>query len=516
MITVTDKDYVVVECVLRSDVLRYRMQGLVRDEVQSKVGELVDAFQKQVCRDALIGTYDDYREALFGSRGASAFQQMKLATDAAARIYPEFGSADMEAGLLPIRLELQAKWFKEPRIGFQHLIHVLCGDIFGRGTGPMRGSVEVKRVTLGRLGTEFRAFYGQRSHSIAGIRELFALNNAPLIYGAAGQTGHLPLLAFSFKPRNGLTRTDFKRIAEGVLKAGFNIVEVDVRNVDFMDSSWRSTFGEIASSAVGITSHVARFSLNVSGPADLAVQYAAAFKALHPAGGPWVLKVDGGLDGLSTVQALRSFFGNLSEQPIITCYPILSDMLAAKIGAETFREMLVLSGADIIYPGAAPRISAGDFVDYEAVERGVRRYEKLMELGRPMLSIAGGVHAGQLPAYYDVLSPAVAFFLGGGVALHRNGAFYEAPTGLLSRPARKPKLGERCDVRQAVGGAELCRFAVEAAASEQDGVKLRAMLEDTQQHYLELVEGQNPGKKFQFVDPDSVLVGSIRSLKEQH
>ena len=32
-----------------------------------------------------------------------------------------------------------------------------------------------------------------------------------------------------------------------------------------------------------------------------------------------------------------------------------------------------------------------------------------------MPSIAGGVHAGQLPAYFEIFGPPVAYFLGGGV-----------------------------------------------------------------------------------------------------
>ncbi len=511
---ISDEDYVIVECVLRSDVLRHRMRGLLREEVEDKVGSLVDGFRQQVCRDALIGTYRDYTAAVFGSAGAASYQSLKAATEAAARIQPEFNAADLEGGVLPFRLELQSKWFRDVRMGFQQLIHVLCGDIFSRAAANIRGSVEVRRLTLGHLGSAFAAHYRPKSHTIDEIRKLFSLNSAPLLFGHTGEKADLPLLAFSLKPRNGLSHADFKRVAEGVLRAGFNLVEADVRNIDFMQEDWRKTYAQIATTAIGITSHVARFSLNLSGPADLAVAYAREFKALHPADGPWVLKVDGGLDGISTIQALRSHFGSGASQPILTCYPVLSDTLAPRIGAETFRETLVLSGVDIIYPGGAPRIGDGDFIDYEGVERGWRRYSSLSREGWPMLSIAGGIHAGQLPAYYELLGPKVAYFLGGGVALHRNGAFYDPPAGMFKFRAKAAVLGEPITPKQAVGGAELCRFAVEAAATERDTNKLRDVLAQTQQHYMELVEGTDPGKKYQFVNPRLVLVGSLRSFRE--
>ena len=295
---ISEDDYIIVECVLRSEVLRYRTRSLVREEAEQKVGELVDKVWVQVRRDALIGTYGDYTEALFGHDGANALAQLHRTTEMATRIKPEFSAADLDTGSLPFRLELQAKWFKEPRMGLQHLIHVLCGDIFGRAVSDIRGSVEVRSIALGRLGEELQAHYRTASHDIKSIRALFNLDRTPLLYSEEEVDGSLPLLAFSVKPRNGLAPADFKRITEGVLRAGFNIVEADVRNIDFMDATWRTTFEEIAKTAIAIKTHVARFSLNLSGPADLAIQYAQKFQALHPADGPWVVKVDGGLDGI--------------------------------------------------------------------------------------------------------------------------------------------------------------------------------------------------------------------------
>ena len=176
-----------------------------------------------------------------------------------------------------------------------------------------------------------------------------------------------------------------------------------------------------------------------------------------------------------------------------------------------------MSGADIIYPGGAPRIGDGDFVDFERAEQGVRRYKAMTARGWPMPSIAGGVHAGQLPAYYEILGPEVAYFLGGGVALHLGCAFFDSkkPKSFLSRNSTKPKLGAPIEATQQVGGAELCRFALEAAAWTSDSDKLRAMLRSTRDHYVKFVEGQASSGKYQFVDPKQVLVGSIRSFREK-
>jgi hypothetical protein len=70
--------------------------------------------------------------------------------------------------------------------------------------------------------------------------------------------------------------------------------------------------------------------------------------------GSWVVKIDGNLDGLSTVQAIRSGTFNLHKQPILTCYPVLKYALQPALGRAGFVRMLALSGVDIIYPGQSP------------------------------------------------------------------------------------------------------------------------------------------------------------------
>lgn len=510
---ITDNDYIFVDCVLHSEAVAKSVEGKLPSDVEQIVKSLVDKAWEQITRDALIGTFADFNEALLG-KGSLAYGRLQKTSDAAAMITPEFVAADLKKGVLPFTLKLQAKWFKDPRIGLQHLVQVLCGDIFYRAAAELDARVEVKKVNLGNLREIFlQQFRGKSAHDIKGIRELFSLNNARLLY--AQKQADLPLLAFSFKPRNGLAIDEFKRISSGVLRAGFNIVEMDVRNVEFMDPDWRKAFVEVAKEAVNVTTHVARFSLNLSGPAHLVIPYAEEFKAAHGKVRPWVVKVDGGLDGLSTIQAMRTHFAD--DQPVITCYPILGGPLQSQIGAGTFRDMLVLSGADIIYPGGAPRIGDGDFVDRDRDERGVRHYKEFLAQGCAMPSIAGGVHAGQLPAYYEIFGPEVCYFLGGGVALHLNGAFFD--THPVNNPgfakAKRPQIGVPIKADQQVGGAELCRFAVEVAGMTSDYEEQRKMLAFTREHYVKYVEGQAASKKYEFVNPKSILNKTVRSFREK-
>ena len=169
---------------------------------------------------------------------------------------------------------------------------------------------------------------------------------------------------------------------------------------------------------------VARLSLNLSFSTPKAVEMAT--RLTDGLSEFCVLKIDGGLDGISTCQNIRKEFAKKNKiQPIITCYPLLRNRLSTAIGKDTFVKMLVLSGVDIIYPGGAPRFTGrgGGYrnIDKDTLSNATEKYKSLIEKKFPMPTVAGGIHAGQLHAYYELLGPNVAYFIGGGVSLHKDG-----------------------------------------------------------------------------------------------
>ena len=56
-----------------------------------------------------------------------------------------------------------------------------------------------------------------------------------------------------------------------------------------------------------------------------------------------------------------------------------------------------------------------------AVSSATNRYAGFVKQGWPLVTLAGGVYAGQLHCLYELVGPNVAFFLGGAVALHKDG-----------------------------------------------------------------------------------------------
>src|ERR1700738_2904097 len=81
-------------------------------------------------------------------------------------------------------------------------------------------------------------------------------------------------------------------------------------------------------------------------------------------------------------------------------------------------------------------------------------------------AIRPGSCIGRRTAYGDP-APAIGHTHAVAIPSAQPNAFYEPSGGILHRHPKRPKLGEGVEKSQAVGGAELCRFAVEAAATER-------------------------------------------------
>jgi ribulose 1,5-bisphosphate carboxylase large subunit-like protein len=107
----------------------------------------------------------------------------------------------------------------------------------------------------------------------------------------------------------------------------------------------------------------------------------------------------------------------------------------------------------------------------------VQRYKKLTQKGWPMLSIAGGIYPGQLQAFYELLGPDVAWFLGGGVALHKDGP--KAGAALCVRIAKEAA------ANKAKAGKDWSADISESLSEQADSMfKDRSLLSDDQLRYV--------------------------------
>lgn len=382
------------------------------DKAQGGFDEKFGDFLEQIGRDLLVGTFADFHKSIFPTAAnADAFQ--KRAAEAAA-CHDDRNDADVAKNVFGFRVELDTSLFADANYALQRLVHTLASDVFLRRISDHAGYVAVKTIDFGALKDSIEAAYRPQSNDRTKIRQAFNLSD------------YRPLLAFSLKPRSCLSDDDYYAIVRQAFDGGCNIVELDTRDLLLHGAERLTLFETLTTLALDMSKErICRFSANLSGPPRVIEPIYERLAQLHEAQapeGPWVVKVDGNLDGLSLVQAIRAGQFAAYAQPIITCYPVLKYALERALGADGFVRMLAMSGVDIIYPGQSPSFdNANGRIDTQRVASAKRHYEAMDMGGYPLLSVAGGLAINSVHACLSVLGPDIAFFVGGGIATSKQG-----------------------------------------------------------------------------------------------
>jgi ribulose 1,5-bisphosphate carboxylase large subunit-like protein len=363
--------------------------------------DAIEASIKQCISDAVEGSFDEYPthlKPMLRLQAKRIFDESKRMSDHS-EIRFSFG---LPTELFPVHIG-----------GLQLLVNLLAGDLFpSEALGCRWSNVHVHSVELPEdLRLAAMRSFRNSAHTLDDIRTAFQLPD------------DRPLMAFSLKPRVGPTFDETRQITLDVLGAGFNIVELDARNLALRSAPLERWIG-LGKEAAQIGNHVTAFSPNLSIPAPQLLDVVTRWTAEIAPLGPPVVKIDGGLDGLSSLQAVRLGLTGTAS-PFVTTYPILRNQLGSAIGDSTWVDFLALSGADIVYPGGRPTFPDERRPVWGAHVRGwsraARVYDDIIRRQWPMPTIAGGVHPGQLQAFYELVGPKVAYFLGGAVALHPEG-----------------------------------------------------------------------------------------------
>ncbi|MGA8142572.1 MAG: hypothetical protein WB987_01650 [Candidatus Acidiferrales bacterium] len=387
------------------------------------------AIARQMAADAVYGSFGEFRSSYWNGKWQTPADDLVTV-----KVDPEGG----ESKFFRVELSVNTDLYDISRGGLQHFLGVLAGDLFSlRVPGfSLRDFQVIEVVFPTRFLADLNSAYRAEAYPVSKIRESFGLHDLE------------PLLAFSFKPRVGLKQDAIRDTTLSVLKAGFHIVEFDTRYLDLRDKN-TDFLVELAKEAAGIgrKGRKTRLSPNLSVSTPLALALCERFSGTSEP--PYVIKVDGGFDGISTVQEVRRKLRG-KQSPIITSYPLLREQLNSRIPSDTFVNALVQSGVDMIYPGMSPSVGRGTrelgTAERGALSQATRRYHDFVSRDWPMVTLAGGVYAGQLHALYELVGPRVAYFLGGAVSLHKQGPAKGAD--LCSRVLREAANHHHADASQ--------------------------------------------------------------------
>lgn len=443
---------------LDREVRRYEDEAPSEDQIM----RVID----QCLADAVDGTFGALRQ-----RAGSPPDSLKARLNAG----PMIGEPSGGARRVEFSFGLPAEMFPVAVGGFQHLIGILAGEAFPDQVGNCRVKnprVNAIDIPEGMTTAAMSSFHRGDRH-IEDIRSAFKISD-PLE----------PLIAFSFKPRLGFDTHYAEQVTRDVVDAGVRLVEFDTRNLEDPARAFPQwvRLARIAFEVADSKKRVATFAPNLSHSAPLAVELASRWCSDDGVGKPRVVKVDGGFEGLSTLQGIRR---QLSQEPIVTTYPLLRSAVKSYVGsADLWIDLLALSGADIIYPGNRPTFNEARNVggdDTRGLYLSAERYKKYLLQRWPMPTFAAGAHPGHLHVVYELLGPDVAYFLGGAIALHPKG------------PG---------------AGARLCVRILDIARENAQKARTRGDLcgEDLPSKLIEEIEGYKPnGREVWYKSPRAVF-----------
>jgi len=367
---------------------------------------------RQIKGDSIYGTFGEIPDSFWDDE--KELLQFTDFINTVVEVIPHDVPSKPTEGFYHCKFELHFDegFFKPQEGGIQQLIGILAGDLFYLSMpGYCFSEVSITNIDYGGfLDTCRQAFCNHRQNGIQHVRESFQLQDGE------------PLLAFSIKPRVGLSMEKLKQVAIGVAEAGVNIIEMDTRFVlsnEFELQNLIDIAREV--SEIGDAKRrKCRFSPNFSFDSGRALPLIQKF--VEASQDPAVIKIDFSLDGLATLQAVRKS-NDIEVQPIITCYPLLKSVFSKFLPNNSIIELLSANGVDIMYPGGCPEFTKRGtrHLDRSNVRLGQQRYIDIIGAGQYMPSVAGGVHASELHAYYELLGPNAAYFIGGGIALHNKG-----------------------------------------------------------------------------------------------
>ena len=484
----------------------------VSDDLQAHIGSHL----RQIGEDLTDGTFAGYNKKYFPNL-AKMYEVEFAPRDNEMRAKPDSNECTLNAKLtFDIGRQLGRIATNSTGIGelnaasaiMQHVIGIICGDGFKRH-GHDHDTAENVEFTIMHVDTtSLRPLIVQNTvgpvWKRADIIEKFELDH--IVYQS--KKIQLPLLGYNVKPRVSLSADQFRELSVNVLRSGFNIVEPDTRNQQIFDDDYWNSYLSIAKQAINITDDYGkrRFGLNVSAPFPLMKERILEFFALHkdvekndePL---WVLKVDGGLDGIQNILSIRRFCRDSKiPQPVITCYPLLRHALTDLGDSRLYAEFLSLAGANIIYIGGAPRLrkDKAGHIDYENYDRGVKNYNQFIENFEAIPTIAGGIYPGAMPKYIDLFGGNVSFYVGGGVSTHLNGPVVHTTFPTKNERVRKNPNNKK----EQIGGAELCKLVcLEGARAKatDDWSRLNKMFNGIWEHYVEVTDEVGRRESFDLV-----------------
>jgi len=339
----------------------------------------------------------------------SAVNQTLRSNNSASKFEPQHTYFEDDDKMI---LEFHQDQFNFYGEGLNHFLTTIAGDII-RNTGIDSLMVEDIEFDV----NELKYFKGPK----VGIAEL---RSKLLKKSLKGE--NRPIVAYSIKPRMGVTLDEYEKIIHSAALSNIDIIEEDERLVDPINCPFGERLKRIQK-VIRETKTNSTFSVNLSGNyTNLKEKAVRAFNS-----GVRIFKFDVLSVGFDALIHLRNILDEreFTEPVALTVFPDVYGNVYRCISRESILKLSRLCGADILYAGS-PHISRMGSMSAKDFERDINRLTATHKmLSKPIENIKStlptithDVHPGVLEKIvysFRILAKNhndYAFFIGGGIS----------------------------------------------------------------------------------------------------
>ena len=243
---------------------------------------------------------------------------------------PEIPSQEAAVNYKGFKMKFRDEQFNFESEGVDHFIGTIAGDIL-----KVRGIESITVEDFEFDGEIYRNFF--RGPNI-GVENIYKMLNKTV-----GKVNR-PILAFSVKPRMGLTIDEYEVIYREAMKGGVDIIEDDERLIDPMYCPFEKRVELMARlQNEGNT----KFSVNITGPTEKMLMRLEKAYSL----GIRIVKIDVLVTGFDSLKSISDYIRDkMKGEVAITCYP---DAVGSyrNLSRQFILKMARLCGVDIVYAG---------------------------------------------------------------------------------------------------------------------------------------------------------------------
>ncbi|RCX19510.1 ribulose 1,5-bisphosphate carboxylase large subunit-like protein [Anaerobacterium chartisolvens] len=354
---------------------------------------------RSFARDVSWGTYADELTAI--DKTIDGWESVK---DFQPSIEPEYLASDKKQ----FTLTFKDDFFNFESEGVDHFIATIAGDVL---TYSYFYKIQVADFCLNS--DVYREYFKGPNIGIDRIYKEFLKDTVI--------TDLRPIVAFSIKPRMGLTIDKLKKVCEEVSKGEIDIIEDDERIIDPIYCPFTSRVDIMANLQ---RSYKTKFSVNITGSIEKMIE---RLRYAHSKGIKFV-KIDVLVTGFDSLRLVSEYIRTkLDSQVAITCYPDAIGMYR-HLSREFILKMSRLCGADIIYTGTPQWARMDDEFSKEKYDINIKYLQDRLYTQRLLLdSIEGFSVKDSLPTISngcDISNAELIQFIYRKAFNHHKFAFY--------------------------------------------------------------------------------------------